>query len=194
MLDIHYNITQGIQNEVSSLAISVSIKIKLLFIQQDQLPSGTTHSSAPVYCHILCVPLLSNQLESEHTDLKDLTCPSRILSTGLFLRGNSLLCVTGQHDSYSSILGHTYYSEWDISLWRTWGEESPAAECSSLFLVRFYTHTSKHSFQPQRRSPNICRNIWKAIVTRGIVQVCIYITCHYGWTCALEKKRTLNTG
>lgn len=88
MLDIHYNITQGIQNEVSSLAISVSIKIKLLFIQQDQLPSGTTHSSAPVYCHILCVPLLSNQLESEHTDLKDLTCPSRILSTGLFLRGN----------------------------------------------------------------------------------------------------------
>lgn len=111
MLDIHYNITQGIQNEVSSLAISVSIKIKLLLIQQDQLPSGTTHSGAPVYCHILCVPLHSNQVESEHTDLKDLTCPSRILSTDLFLRGNSLLCVTGQHDSYSSILGHAYYSE-----------------------------------------------------------------------------------
>lgn len=67
MLDIHYNIIQGIQNAVSSLGISVSIKIKLLLIHQDQLSSGLL---IVVFQFIVIFYMshspLSNQVESEH--------------------------------------------------------------------------------------------------------------------------------
>lgn len=50
-------------------------------------------------------------------------------------------------------------------------------KCFSLSLCRFLClWASKHPFLSQRQSsPNICRNIWNAIVMRGIVQVCMLL-------------------